>query len=659
MNSTNGNACLVNTRVHILQIATASEHKLRFSEAQPQARYRPSGFLAPDFFDAVDSGAVLACFAMSGDDFKRKLAASRQKMASTRQTALPAPQTQQTQPAQQNTLPAPATQPSPIVPRRARTVARAKIVDIQATPPHADEAEQAVLGAMLQWPETCVPEARRLLTREHFYSPANAELFATMLSQADAGKAEPSRWLIPFTQFLRDSRRLDALGGVGYVTTLATVPVAETSVPFYALMLQEKYVLRELIAIGTKLVQASYGAVSDEVGDIIDDFSRWFERIKEDGVNGAIRGQRAPLTIRTIDEILGMSFDAADLILPNGYLTLGDATSICGPGGIGKTRLTMQLAMCCRAGRDFLGWPTNGRDLRFLFLQTENSSRRLQSDLEKMLTVFKPEEQEHIQAGIFFHTLEHDEDGFLALDFENQKRIENAITDTGAHVIVCDPLRDFSLDDLNSDKVMDETVRDLSRVIKRGNPKRVPLIVHHAATGKAGAQKTTGWDRASFGRNSKVLLMKMRAVINVGQAQPDENSVIIIASGKANNAPEFAAFAARLNFDTMRYTRDDDFDMEGWREEVSSSSGKGKHGRATPGTEEDFYDLTPPTGSIEKNLLLQNAGDESRDDKRIGDKRARVYLTNLIDKGRLFEWRIKRPKTNPRIEISRHEQTLI
>ena len=281
--------------------------------------------------------------------------------------------------------------------------------------------------------------------------------------------------------------------------------------------------------------------------------------------------RRAPLTIRTIDEILGMTFDEADLILPNGYLTAGDSTAVVGPGGIGKTRLTMQLAMCCRADRDFLGWPTNGRELRFLFLQTENSCRRLQADLEKMLSAFMPEEQKHIKAGIFFHTLEQDDDGFLALDIENQKRIEKAITETGANVVVFDPLRDFSLDDLNSDKFMGETVRDILRVTKLGNPKRVPLVVHHAATGKAGAQKTTGWDRASFGRNSKVLLMKMRAMINVGQAQPNDNSVILIASGKANNAPEFEPFAARLDFDTMLYARDDDFDMENWREEVSGS----------------------------------------------------------------------------------------
>ena len=100
--------------------------------------------------------------------------------------------------------------------------------------------------------------------------------------------------------------------------------------------------------------------------------------------------KRPPLTIRPIDEILAMQFDLADLILPNGYLTLGERTAMCGMGGVGKSRVVMQLALCCRTGREFLGWETCGPELRWLFLQTENSCRRLQSDLQRMLSAFMP-----------------------------------------------------------------------------------------------------------------------------------------------------------------------------------------------------------------------------------------------------------------------------
>jgi hypothetical protein len=65
--------------------------------------------------------------------------------------------------------------------------------------------------------------------------------------------------------------------------------------------------------------------------------------------------------------------------------------------------------------------------------------------------------------------------------------------------------------------------------------------------------------------------MVARSVINVGPARPNDNSVIIVASGKCNNAPEFEPFAARLDFETMLYARDDGFDIDQWRREVSTS----------------------------------------------------------------------------------------
>jgi hypothetical protein len=65
--------------------------------------------------------------------------------------------------------------------------------------------------------------------------------------------------------------------------------------------------------------------------------------------------KRAPLTIRAIGEILDMTFDDRDLVLANGYLALGERTAVRGMGGVGKSRLVMQLALCCRAGRFFAG----------------------------------------------------------------------------------------------------------------------------------------------------------------------------------------------------------------------------------------------------------------------------------------------------------------
>ena len=95
----------------------------------------------------------------------------------------------------------------------------------------------------------------------------------------------------------------------------------------------------------------------------------------------ASNGEQDSLTIRTPDELLAMTFDDSDRILGDGVLTSGQSLVICGQGGIGKSRIVLQMAVACRAGLPFISFETRGQDLRWLILQAENSNRRLNADL--------------------------------------------------------------------------------------------------------------------------------------------------------------------------------------------------------------------------------------------------------------------------------------
>jgi hypothetical protein len=212
--------------------------------------------------------------------------------------------------------------------------------------------------------------------------------------------------------------------------------------------------------------------------------------------------------------------------------------------------------------------------------------------------------------------------------------------------VVYDPLRDFGADDLNSDKYMTEALREISRITRRGNPKRIPLIIHHAGTGRSGIQKATGFDRSSFGRNSKVLFGYARALINVAPALPDENSMIIIASGKCSNSREFEPFAARLDEQTMLYERVDDFDFEGWRHSLESSSGGEKL------TLDVLLDLLPLTGSVPKAVVIERLRDRG-----IGEKRSRAFISAMLAPlGPVHEWHIKRSGKRDEIHLALQAQ---
>ncbi len=256
-------------------------------------------------------------------------------------------------------------------------------------------------------------------------------------------------------------------------------------------------------------------------------------------------------------------------------------------------------------------------------------------------------ERHIINEGVFLNTLEADDDGYLMLDAENTERIADAIVRTGADIIVFDPLRDFGSDDLNADRFMTEVLREIARITRRGDPQRIALVIHHAGTGKAGIQKATGYDRSSFGRNSKVLFSWARAQINVAPAQPDDNDLIIIASGKCSNAREFEPFAVRLDEETMLYHREEDFDFEEWQRSLESP-----RSNAAKLTVDLVLNLLPATGSISKNVVIERLRD-----KGCGEKRSRLFLSDhLAPAGPIHEWHIKRSGKRDEIHLSREPQ---
>jgi hypothetical protein len=298
-----------------------------------------------------------------------------------------------------------------------------------------------------------------------------------------------------------------------------------------------------------------------------------------------------------------MEFDPRDAVLENGYLEKGSPCAVCGMGGIGKSRLALQLAINTALRREFLGWKTNGEDLRWLFLQTENGNKRLKADLQATMDPLTKPERQIINESITIHTLENDDDGFLSLSNQHVvAALQTAMTNFAPDIVVFDPLRDFAIGDLNSDADMSATLSAISRIVRTGNPKRISLILHHALTGKAGSARAVGYDRQGFGRNSKVLQGYVRAMINIAPEQSDSNDSLIVASGKSNNSEEFQPFGIRLDPETMTYRRDDSIDIVAWRERIGADT-KTADPLLTIGT---VVEVVAGTGlkGIEKNKIV-------------------------------------------------------
>jgi protein gp37 len=274
-----------------------------------------------------------------------------------------------------------------------------------------------------------------------------------------------------------------------------------------------------------------------------------------------LNGER--ISMRSPSEIISMEFNPDDRYVLDGIFSKGQPMTLIGPGGVGKSRLLLQLAAAMVTGKDFIGIQMPERRLRWLFLQTENSNSRLKSDLLKIKEWIGPERWPEIEECFLIHTLENDRDIFLNLDDEgNRRRLEAVIKQTAADVVVFDPLSAFAKGSMNSDSTIRAVCKAITELSRGGNPDCSIIVVHHALTGKAGAKKATGMDRTSFGKGSKELHSWTRGQINVAPRSGDDPRKLIISCGKNSDGAEFVPFGVRLDVTTMIYELDPEFEQE-------------------------------------------------------------------------------------------------
>ncbi len=137
---------------------------------------------------------------------------------------------------------------------------------IDKTPPQANEAEMAVLGAMLIEREAQA-KALDLLTEHSFYKPAHQHIFRAIAHLFSEGSAVD---VVTVGEYLKNQKLLTEIGGSSYLTDLTNVLPTAANVDHYARIVKDKGVLRRLIQISTKIVSSAYSQEGD-VADLLDE----------------------------------------------------------------------------------------------------------------------------------------------------------------------------------------------------------------------------------------------------------------------------------------------------------------------------------------------------------------------------------------------------
>lgn len=139
--------------------------------------------------------------------------------------------------------------------------------------PQAPEVEASVLGAMML-DQDIVEELMTVLQEECFYKPENRLIFKAISNLSNSSQPVDMMTVADRLKFNGD---FDAAGGLDYLTRLTSDIGAAVHVNYYAKILVDKFIQREMISITNDSLRKSYDE-SESVDDLLNSIQqRLFE----------------------------------------------------------------------------------------------------------------------------------------------------------------------------------------------------------------------------------------------------------------------------------------------------------------------------------------------------------------------------------------------
>jgi len=154
-------------------------------------------------------------------------------------------------------------------------------MELIKVPPHNLEAEQAVLGAMMLEPEAG-SSVFEILQPEDFYRDTHRLIFSAIGELFEKG--DPID-LVSVAEILRQQGRLEQVGGIATISEIARSVPSAANVEYYAKLVTEKALLRQLIRATSSILERGYEpgeearGLLEEAEKLILDLSR--RRVKD------------------------------------------------------------------------------------------------------------------------------------------------------------------------------------------------------------------------------------------------------------------------------------------------------------------------------------------------------------------------------------------
>ena len=217
--------------------------------------------------------------------------------------------------------------------------------------PQSLAAEAAVLGSMIIDPN-CINDVVEKVKTNAFYRVEHRMIFDALISLYEKSRGEDVAIdAVLLRDELEKRKQLEEVGGVEYLAKVMESVPSSANVMYYAGIVKDKMLLRELIAAASEILDAAYSG-DGEPGEKLDDAERKIFAVTDEKIGGSPIGELKDLVVRTY-ELIERREGSHVTGLATGYYELDDWTCglqdgemiiLAGRPSMGKTSLALNIA---------------------------------------------------------------------------------------------------------------------------------------------------------------------------------------------------------------------------------------------------------------------------------------------------------------------------
>jgi replicative DNA helicase len=218
-------------------------------------------------------------------------------------------------------------------------------------PPHNLDAEQSVLGAMME-SKAAISNVVEILRDEDFYKPAHAEIFLAIVALDQRSQAVDA---ITVAEELSRRGMLEDIGGKPYLHGLLEAYPTASAATKYAQIVEEHARLRRLVGAGNEIQEIGF-SLPEDVDQAVDQAEEIIYNVADRRLRDSVKHLRGLLSENM--EALEKLADRGESVtgVSTGFPDLDDYTSGFQPSnfivvaarpGMGKSSLLNDFALSC------------------------------------------------------------------------------------------------------------------------------------------------------------------------------------------------------------------------------------------------------------------------------------------------------------------------